>query len=400
MFDQLPLLLKFKVKGEKEIYGTLQEAALKARNLSLNNSYVILQSGATKLKEFSRMVSQFEKTGTFTRYTLFNEIEAVPLITENIRTLMKSKRKEQRLNVQEFGVKLYNELYSYLEKVWDSSKVHFMMHSSGYDSRNISGILTKLRKKKGDKWIGKIYFYCNKPDIPLFRDIIKFEGWPESSIICFRENDPDMDYISEAFSFSNLGKWPNDIKPTWPDYYIQKTISSLGYKKEDIQVLSAAFYDELVPQNWRSLYSFCAGYVLTLRYQLNEFETILPFASLNSCKVFLEYRLVPPNENKKQLKLFLSSLTDPKLAEFRNFDTRYRKTVKRDKRGSHHQLSESTLKKFNNDFRKSWYYKVKKLNLVISDYYVLDDKIQGIYKEYMKAAICEFLINQGCTIKI
>ena len=71
-------------------------------------------------------------------------------------------------------------LKGYIVKCWDSNKPKLFLHSAGYDSRIISGIITELREEKGEDWIGEIHFRCHQPEGDLFKQIMRAEGWREN----------------------------------------------------------------------------------------------------------------------------------------------------------------------------------------------------------------------------
>ena len=73
--------------------------------------------------------------------------------------------------------KLRQSLKDCLERNWDSNKKHLFTHSSGYDSRILSGLLAELRDENGRDWLGHIHFRCHQPEGPGFEQIMKIEGW-------------------------------------------------------------------------------------------------------------------------------------------------------------------------------------------------------------------------------
>jgi hypothetical protein len=62
-------------------------------------------------------------------------------------------------------------------EVWDPTKTHVVFHSSGYDSRVISGCLRKLRNERGDEWLGQVLFLSERWEAALFRQIMRAQGW-------------------------------------------------------------------------------------------------------------------------------------------------------------------------------------------------------------------------------
>lgn len=387
---QLPIFPKFLSISNGVIYDTLWDAAINEKRLTIDNGYDIIRWSRNS-KFFPTLCKQFKKTGTFRRRTLFKEIKAVPIdLPYNI-----GKRTNRKyVDSNQFVKLIYNALYESIEENWDNSIPHFMLHSSGRDSRLISGILTNLIEKHGSNWIGKIYFICFKPDIECFKPIMEFEGWPEESIIYINGND--IDYTSESLQFDKLGKWLNDIRLTWWDYYVDKIIKERGYKTNEVCIVSALFSDEIHKRGWKFPYEFVIEWYLTVRFQLSKYKTFIPFVMDKVIDVFSEYSC---KDKKFKIKDNLSDMALPGLSQFSNYDDIYSEIKREYCRGPHHILSEGTLDKMRQDFQSSWYYKVKKLNFILENYSLVNI-IQEHYKEYMKASICECLIQEGVDIII
>jgi len=79
---------------------------------------------------------------------------------------------------QEFIIALKNALKEYLMKL-DDNQQYLMFHSSGMDSRFISGTMTELRRA-GKKQFKNVHFRCHQPEVKDFLYIMERQGWHPS----------------------------------------------------------------------------------------------------------------------------------------------------------------------------------------------------------------------------
>lgn len=135
--------------------------------------------------------------------TFFKEVKvAPPKMTEAVKRYAQNPNPE---SVKQ-PVRVMSKV---IEREWNSDHFHLQLHSSGYDSRLISGILMELREKHGAGWIGDMFFLCWEPDGPCFRKIMEWEGWKKNQYHIYREG-VGVDYRAELVDFENVGRWVND----------------------------------------------------------------------------------------------------------------------------------------------------------------------------------------------
>ena len=106
-------------------------------------------------------------------------------------------------SIKEFAARLKAALRKYVVTVWDNSKPHLFLHSSGYDSRIISGILMELRDEYGEGWIGDVHFRCHQPEGPGFLEIMKREKWHPSQYSIWK--GPPTDHYDLGNPAVNIG---------------------------------------------------------------------------------------------------------------------------------------------------------------------------------------------------
>lgn len=97
-----------------------------------------------------------------------------PIIRQQKQTV---KRYEQCLSLLQLA------LEDYLLKLDDNEK-YLVFHSSGLDSRFISGTMAKLRRE-GKKKFDNVHFRCHEPEREAFMQIMKKEGWKKSQYSYF-----------------------------------------------------------------------------------------------------------------------------------------------------------------------------------------------------------------------
>jgi len=115
--------------------------------------------------------------------------------------------------VHQLGVALWNHLLTL-----DDDEKYLFSHSSGMDSRFISGTMAGIRRS-GLKSFSNVHFRCHAPENSVFKKIMKAEGWPEDQWSTFDPNDscydigrPDIN-VNGWCSYSNqMNYWP-DLNP-------------------------------------------------------------------------------------------------------------------------------------------------------------------------------------------
>jgi hypothetical protein len=90
-----------------------------------------------------------------------------------------------------------------IEAIWDPTKAHVVFHSSGHDSRIISGCLKRLREKHGPGWIGKVLFLCNRWEAEPFRAIMRAQGWRGDQYAAYDEG-PAEEHFAISLDFDSF----------------------------------------------------------------------------------------------------------------------------------------------------------------------------------------------------
>lgn len=128
-----------------------------------------------------------------------------------------------------------------IELLWEPDKFHLIWHSSGYDSRIISGILKRLKEKHGKDWLGDILFLSNRWEADNFYKIMEAQGWDRSQYAAYDEG-PEDEHFGVALDFDTFWYEANAPVPMpgrfW--YYVVKWAQGKGLLPDtkDIQPMN------------------------------------------------------------------------------------------------------------------------------------------------------------------
>lgn len=139
--------------------------------------------------------------------TIFNEVNIVPFnkaYSSKLKNFGQKKISRVKVSREKFSVTMFNMLSDIIEQTWDPYKFHVLPHSSGYDSRLISTILKRLRKKNGSDWFGDYVFIESNGESEQFKQVMKMEGW-RKHIVMYEGKDPSEAH-SHSFNFKDAWK--------------------------------------------------------------------------------------------------------------------------------------------------------------------------------------------------
>ena len=282
-----------------------------------------------------------------------------------------------------------------IESAWDSKMFHVIPHSSGYDSRIISGILTKLRKRNGDSWLGDLLFLCLQPEGELFKRIMRFEGWEPSQYVVFKEGDPATDYYRDLVDFQKCWRWANDATPPVASLGLAiETLRQNGIINEaesNIQVISGSFGNEVFEKKF-NVNNFLHKYYYH-RYSA-AFSPLLyggflqPFLCSDILRIVTKNSTVVPN-----IRTLILSEISPHLLKLEKYnDSNNRLGV----RNPYRKLSDATRKTVNKNYHNSWY--ARNVHPKVHQEPPSIIFTQPWWSTYTAASLCEHLISHGIMI--
>jgi len=142
--------------------------------------------------------------------TLFNEISVVPheeVLPSYWRDLMKVKPLSAKTTFDDFVDGLRESMLKFIYENWDSNKFHFMLHSSGWDSRTMSAVMRVAYENLGAEAFGDFVFVCWGDEVPVFKKIMERKGWKKVNYITLHHHDDA--FYSYFFDFKKLYKYLN-----------------------------------------------------------------------------------------------------------------------------------------------------------------------------------------------
>jgi hypothetical protein len=383
--ENLPFFLKYSVEGKS--FGTLQEAALNVRDLTLRVPYAFK--------------NRLERPLPFSQKTMFWEIQATSEdINPHIGALLPRVKNHISVDQGELATRVVRAIEIFIEKFWVSKKFHFMMHSSGHDSRILSYILKKLHKKLGDDWLGQVVFCCWPPEVNEFFTIMDWMGWDKKHLLPFHTGLSGVDFLRDVVSWGVCGEFqaePNRFARVRPWY--TQILGDLEILSGDVQII----YTGYTPGQWHYPFTNLEHF---LRYHRSDTgcipcdHSIVPFGSLDVLKLMLQHHVERDNILPQPADLFKKHMCDVLHPDLWGLPNRRMMLLKgvppivsKDR-----VLSDATRVKMERMFKDSWYFKTFDLDGAIP----LLNRIlpTPLWGEYIKAAICQYLIDRGCTIKL
>jgi len=163
----------------------------------------------------------------------------------------KTYNKIEQIGYEKYLTKILDILEESIIHFWDSSKYNIVLHTSGYDSRVLSAILKKIYQERGDVWLGKIFFACWGPEGELFKDIFKYEGWEDDTLLLIDRTGDDY-YSFSNLNFQKISSVVNGVNSVMSNkmLYIQdRVVNNISINKnidkKNIVFWSAGFFNEI-----------------------------------------------------------------------------------------------------------------------------------------------------------
>ena len=416
--EQLQMSQLYKIKGQEEEFNNIQDAAIKLGKVSLNENYY--GRPFRKYDEIEKFKNNLLKTGRFSRSTLFNEIECInpPVHPEVMRILIEGLKRKKVIEkvIRKKDNKLVNRSYYTIEKIvippkdlakevvnaakshiensWDSEKIKIIQHSSGWDSRLISACIRKIYEERGKDWLGEFYFICWQPEINDFLKIMDFYGWKKDHIIEVRK-DVNTNYYADVISFDECGKTHSEgTRFGTTENVFYKEIDKISTNYDNIQIISGNHSDEVFEKNQETYAEYYVKFLSDITHKRNKFHShITPYTSKSMLDVTTKYDI--KIENRAETKIEAACSLYPAL---RNIPVTVVQDLRQTEEGAESdRLTKETSDKMHSDFIGSIYYKKLGLNEPPFPNRIYYDN-HPTYKNYIKAAICEYLLKNGVII--
>jgi len=309
--NQLPIPPKYRIVGDTTKLNSLQDAAERLYNLTINKDYYIYTRNVPKSvkSNYAKLSQLLRETGEITRPTLFKEIEAVTGdIDTNVIEILNKRLNKEPISVKKYGKLVLQSIMDHIENIWDDSMLYVMSHSSGYDSRLISGIIKKLGKKN-------VCFMCFQPEIDQFKKIMLYEGWSSDHIVTIGEDIEFIDYYSAATRFTEVGKYASDASKFITycfRYVLEKEIEKLN---TNVRIISGLHSDELLVSGRSSPAYFTVRMLHDIFFEWGKYDPVLPFLSVDFMNHYINYDI---KTSTNDIKKTMIDLLDPGLFDLEN----------------------------------------------------------------------------------
>jgi len=236
--------------------------------------------------------------------TLFDEINIIPyydvLDMDIINKLSALKFKSKKISVRYFQISIIRILSDFIEKYWDNKKNNIVFHSSGYDSRLLSGIIRRIYNRRGDDWLGNILFICLTPEHEKFLKIMRYEGWyPNQFCICPIEEGLRLDFDNAWKELNGTSSYP--VNGVYHGVKYAKMIGRILSGDDKIRIMSMSFLNELflllreiTDKNLETknvVHAFFSKYYYSMYsdfQSVHNCEVVTPILNFDILKLFLE----------------------------------------------------------------------------------------------------------------
>lgn len=284
---------------------------------------------------------------------------------------------------------LYEEIKRAVYNTWNSSLVHILGHSSGYDSRLLSHIIKELTIEHGQEWAGKVYYVEVLGEEANFRKIMHAAGL--EGLIYNEGVTPQLKHAHnfrfDIFwqKFNGIVSYPVNV---WYDAY--KYLYGQGViPKSGIQCYTGYGATESM-DNALMQWGFAYYYKLLHHLQMQNFrqwggEWTYPYWQWNV------QTAIRGCEKWKGSKERLAKLLADQIIPWSK--TIPRTDVKELKQAQYMTIDNNTMKQIEYNYNKSWYGK----NVPIT----LTNKIgYNLWSfHYSVASLCEHLLGHGYKIR-
>ncbi len=301
----------------------------------------------------------------------------------------------QKCTVQDAVRILLPIVRQYIADTWQPDKFHFIFHSSGYDSRVISGCIKSLYQECGPRWLGDVVFATNKWEAKPFKQIMEAQGWNVSQQYIHNEDMLEGVYFNHSLNIdrayqelnapcpipSNLWWYiPVGYTALHPNIDLQSMQSYSGYWANETH--------ETFLQSDREWYTRC-GYW----YSYNVMAS-LPMAIPDTHFVFshLLYQQalaglqVTTTSDAKELRKALADLASPEASHIPNLGLSDR----------HHLISEPSRANVLEQYRRAWYNQ----HVQSTFWCPTSSEFSPQWGDWSMASLCEYLIKNGVTIDV
>lgn len=411
IFRQLPMFPCFRIKDTDKEFFTLQEAAKYLGRVTPNPDHELIRRPGRqpwKYPIYKKRSKLLQSQGYFTRPTLIHEIESkTPDAIGDISEYYEKPFGVEEINPNQFAEFIIEALVDSVRAQWDSKMLHIMPFSSGYDSRIVALVLQRLYQENGPDWFGDMVFFTFEPEIEYAQHVFDHLDFPNDWLVPIRPGNEDgTDYYAEVLDFEKIGSWYCEAERFWAGPVLSRMVLVDELGIEDAVGISALFSDETSKANrlrdrWPDVGYFvgCFHFDNPTPFLGTNIRFMFPFTSQEYLDVLTKYEMpLKVDDNKLNIIQHLN-VEFADIEKFPNYRFVHGPILREYGYDKFHKLSEGVVKNMEEAFLNSWYCQTyKKEGLLpfpdVFPYY------SEAGTEYIKAAIYENLINEGCYLNV
>jgi hypothetical protein len=393
-YNQLPMLPAYRTEAAE--FPTLSAAARSLPFVTARPEHrLVRRPGRWPRKQLDAAHASRILAGSFRRPTLFHEIDAVLKdSTVSVRQLLPLLSGRRKISAPQLARKAVSGLSEFLEQSWEPDMRHVVLHSSGYDTRIVCGVLRQLHQRLGDRWLGEVLFCSFAPEREYAKGLFDYFGWPEHTWHPVGAERCGTNYYAPILDFDCIGTQLSEPERFWDGALLTQVELERDFLTAPAQGLTGLWSDETSKWN-RLRLGDVARYVGALLFDnpgvlpgRPDAAFMFPFASVQWVKLLTRYRIpVPVMEFKQEMLRQI----DPELARPPKFP--------RTRNIAEQHITELRAVRMEREYRKSWYaHAVGPPTL-----HYQADPVVRFYDDrnvhYMKAAIYEH-VRQTTEVRI
>lgn len=339
-------------------------------------------------------------------FNLFKEIDTIPWFKNQWNLEELNLESSQKFDLRGFSEKLKNILVDVIRETWKNGMFHLIQHSSGYDSRILSGIIKELYKQ--NEIDGEIHFVCWEPEGPFFKKIMGYEGWGSEKYSVYRDGMDEQFYHSCSVDPFNIWKCTNGSLYNLDTFFhVLTDLQVRGVVPEkNVQVYRAGYFNESLT-SWyhpgknhlRGFMDFCYNAELTscIAPTLCD-ETIFPILDYEAWKLIIGNEISKVSQEIKPIREEIVKLIDPDLFKLTRHSgdcsPRGGEGIDNHQPNPFRVISSELLNRSETFYKNSWYGKQNIYQPTNELWYYTD-----WWNHFVAAATCERAISKGVCLK-
>jgi hypothetical protein len=130
-----------------------------------------------------------------------------------------------------------------IEEAWDPDAFHVILHSSGWDSRMMSGAIKLLADANGKEWLGDVLFLSNRWERHRFKLVMEAMEWEPYQYAAYDDGSPPGEhYAVWAYEMWRHAPFPRPANFLW---YLPKWAETEGLiPRENVQAFTGLWANE------------------------------------------------------------------------------------------------------------------------------------------------------------